>query len=116
MASLREWLEDKRAEGPGRLPALLLVAAGLVGVGSSGDLSMLARCSLVNLHGVVLYDTFGEKKRREKESGPRKLLPLSLTTYFPSPPSFLRTSCPQGARDRLPHAVQWCPPFQHQAW
>ncbi len=29
MTSLREWVEDKRTEGPGRMPALLLLAAGV---------------------------------------------------------------------------------------
>ena len=30
----------------------------MVGTGSSGDFSMLARCSIVNHHGNVLYDSY----------------------------------------------------------
>ena len=30
----------------------------MVGTGSAGDFSMLARCSIVNHHGNVLYDSY----------------------------------------------------------
>jgi thiol-disulfide isomerase/thioredoxin len=65
MASLREWLEDKRAEGPGRLPALLLVAAGLGLLGwlgmqvfGSGTPSVVGR----NLGSLRLRDADGRTR------------------------------------------------------
>ena len=47
-------------------PTTVLTSAGkcvsldceMVGTGSTGDFSMLARCSVVNHHGNVLYDSY----------------------------------------------------------
>lgn len=94
----------------GNLTRLLAIDCEMVGAGVGGSVSLLARVSIVNANGQVVYDrqVLDPSHALSPRSGFRSLVSFARTLVLP------QLCVARQMRDRLPHAVLWHPAAPHQ--